>query len=262
MKSASLFFKIDDLKGIMNEVRSILKPSDLESSPSQVGKVVISIMLLQLSEGNMIGRAEREAWYLKKGVIRIPTAATELSDITSATSVNLQGYVLEDGGAAVTSRGITWATFYNPTTKDHSVPKGSGTGAFMVTLTGLTEGTIYYSRTWATNSAGTAYGNCISFVANSTASIHDINSFAQDFTIYPNPVSTSATLVFRLATSENVVINILDLNGREIFHNIPGILPGGENQIKLDLSVLRNGNYFCQITNGTEEVTCKLIVAH
>jgi hypothetical protein len=262
MKNASLFFKKDDLKGIMNEVKSMLKPLDLESSPSQVGKVVVSIMLLQLSEGNIIGRAEREAWYLKKGVIRVPTAATELSDITSATSVNLQGYVLEDGGAAVASRGITWATFYNPTTRDHSVTKGSGTGDFIVTINGLTEGTTYYARTWATNSTGTAYGNCISFVASSTVSIHDINSFARDFTIYPNPVSTSATLRFRLAISENLVINILDLNGREILHITPNLLTEGENQIKLNLSGIQNGIYICRITNGAEKVTCKLIVAH
>ena len=40
---------------------------------------------------------------------------------------------------------------------------GSGTGTFTSSITGLTAGTTYYVRAYATNSAGTGYGNDISF---------------------------------------------------------------------------------------------------
>ncbi len=108
----------------------------------------------------------------------------------------MKGYVIKDGGDAVTSRGIAWATVYNPTTNDNSVTSETGTGEFTVTLTGLTEGTTYYARTYATNSAGTAYGNCIGFVAAVPTDIVDNKIFTQVFTIYPNPASATATFSF------------------------------------------------------------------
>jgi uncharacterized protein (TIGR02145 family) len=40
---------------------------------------------------------------------------------------------------------------------------GSGTGTFSSSLTGLTPNTTYYVRAYATNSAGTAYGNEVTF---------------------------------------------------------------------------------------------------
>jgi hypothetical protein len=36
---------------------------------------------------------------------------------------------------------------------------GEGTGEFSVDMTGLVPGRKYYVRAWATNKAGTAYGN-------------------------------------------------------------------------------------------------------
>ena len=45
-----------------------------------------------------------------------------------------------------------------PTTSDSKTNEGGGIGAFTSNLTGLRRGTIYYVRAYATNSAGTAYG--------------------------------------------------------------------------------------------------------
>jgi len=40
---------------------------------------------------------------------------------------------------------------------------GSGTGAYVSNLTGLTQGNSYYARAYATNSVGTSYGSQTSF---------------------------------------------------------------------------------------------------
>ena len=42
---------------------------------------------------------------------------------------------------------------------------GAGTGAFSATLTGLSPGTTYYVRAYATNSAGTGYGEPLTLIA-------------------------------------------------------------------------------------------------
>ncbi len=73
------------------------------------------------------------------------------------------GNVTSDGGAAVTARGVCWSTNHNPTTADSKTVDGSGTGAFTSNLNGLIAGTTYYIRAYATNSAGTAYGDEVSF---------------------------------------------------------------------------------------------------
>ena len=63
-------------------------------------------MLPQLLEGDMIRKALREAFILKQGIIVVPAAATEFVENTSATEAILHGYIFEDGGAAITARGI------------------------------------------------------------------------------------------------------------------------------------------------------------
>jgi hypothetical protein len=94
----------------------------------------------------------------------LPTLANTTAVYTpasnSATSV---GNITYDGGATVTSRGICWATTQNPTTANSKIVIGSGTGSFTGNLIGLTGGTTYYVRSYAINSAGTAYGTQTSF---------------------------------------------------------------------------------------------------
>ena len=68
------------------------------------------------------------------------------------------GTVGADGGAAVTARGVCWSTTTNPTIANSKTTDGTGTGIFTSAITGLTSGTTYYVRSYATNSAGTTYG--------------------------------------------------------------------------------------------------------
>ncbi|MCP4146619.1 MAG: hypothetical protein GY757_02615 [bacterium] len=100
-----------------------------------------------------------------------PVVATVTTDAVSsilATSAQCGGDVTSHGGAAVTTRGLCWSTTANPTTSDSTVTSGSGTGTFSGNLTGLTGNTLYYVRAYAVNSAGTAYGNEVSFTSGIT----------------------------------------------------------------------------------------------
>jgi len=95
--------------------------------------------------------------------ITVPSVTTTaLSNITQITATS-GGDVTSDGGGPVTARGICWNTSPNPTTTDSHTTDGSGTGLFTSYLTGLTSNTLYYVSAYATDSAGTAYGNQQSF---------------------------------------------------------------------------------------------------
>ncbi len=93
----------------------------------------------------------------------IPTISTTAVTEISATAVTSGGKITSDGRAAITARGVCWSTSINPTIAGSKSIDGTGTGEFISSLTGLTAGTTYHVRAYATNSAGTAYGEDISF---------------------------------------------------------------------------------------------------
>lgn len=96
-------------------------------------------------------------------VAELPTVTTaEVSEITSNTA-QCGGEVTNDGGAEVTECGICWSTSANPTIDDNHVAAGTGTGAFTASLEGLEANTTYHARAYATNVAGTAYGQEVEF---------------------------------------------------------------------------------------------------
>ena len=74
--------------------------------------------------------------------------------------------ITSNGGSTVTEYGICWNTSPNPSTSDNTIVGGSGTGNFTVPITGLDANTEYFIRAYAINSAGTAYGNELSFTTN------------------------------------------------------------------------------------------------
>ncbi|MGA3015090.1 MAG: hypothetical protein ABSD71_13770, partial [Bacteroidales bacterium] len=91
---------------------------------------------------------------------------TLITQITATSG----GNVTSDGGTAVTSRGVCWSVSALPTITNNHTTDGSGTGAFVSYVTGLTANMLYYIRAYATNANGTAYGNQRSFTTlqNST----------------------------------------------------------------------------------------------
>jgi len=94
---------------------------------------------------------------------RIPTiTTTTVSQITQSTALS-GGTITNDGGAVVSQRGVCWSTTSNPTISGNRTQNGTGNGVFTSSITGLTASTLYYVRSYATNSAGTAYGQQLQF---------------------------------------------------------------------------------------------------
>jgi hypothetical protein len=100
--------------------------------------------------------------------------------------------VFNDGGAGVTARGVCWSTSQKPTIADNHTNDGAGIGSFVSSIAGLNANTSYYMRAYATNSAGTSYGDQIRFttwVVTCMSNITDgclddwmtFNSFGNDY---------------------------------------------------------------------------------
>jgi uncharacterized protein (TIGR02145 family) len=105
-------------------------------------------------------------WSCKKEEpIVLPAITTMAITEHTASTARTGGIISSDGGSTVTKRGVVWSTNENPTLETNlgTISNGTGTGSWECELTNLTPNTIYYIRAFATNSAGTVYGNQESF---------------------------------------------------------------------------------------------------
>ncbi len=175
-----------------------------------------------------------------------PTLSTQAVSNFTATSATMGGSVTNDGGAAVTERGVVYSpTDATPTIGEGSVTKdvnGSGTGSFSESISNLTPNTTYYVQAYATNSAGTSYGGVESFTT-SFANLTWDGSTNSDWNTADNwdggTIPTSAY---------NVTIPI-------VATSYPAISPG-DNAICNNLTVAASASLTIEsggslITNGT-----------
>ncbi len=93
----------------------------------------------------------------------LPKVTTTAPYGETETSALSGGYVTNGGQSAVTARGVCWSTSPNPDTSGAHTEDGQGMGRFHSVISGLSPETDYYVRAYATNSAGTAYGEEYSF---------------------------------------------------------------------------------------------------
>lgn len=101
-------------------------------------------------------------------VIVVPTLTT--NDITFIKDVSAVsgGDVTSDGYGTISAKGICWSQSENPTTDDaHTLINAGDLGSFQSQMTGLTANTTYYVRAYATNEAGTGYGEQRVFTTSS-----------------------------------------------------------------------------------------------
>ena len=115
---------------------------------------------------NKVGKSINYSNEFSIKTINIPTLTTiAITDISASYSgAKSGGNISSDGGAAILSRGLVWGTTINPTIAlSTKTSDGTGVGAFQSVISGLAASNKYYVRAYASNSAGTAYGEEISF---------------------------------------------------------------------------------------------------
>jgi uncharacterized protein (TIGR02145 family) len=170
-----------------------------------------------------------------------------LTDLTTSPVINITmtsaksgGNITSSGGANVTARGVCWSTTASPTIADSHTSNGSGIGTFVSNLAGLAPNTFYYARAYATNSAGTAYGNEITFTTLSYLILPTITTTALT-NVLSNTATTGGNVIsdgggavtFRgvcWGTSPNPIISgnhTTDGSGTgEFTSNLTGLTPG------------------------------------
>lgn len=170
-----------------------------------------------------LGYGQEEA-FTTTGDGTLPTVQTYVANTITSSSAYSGGNVISDGGSSVTARGVCWSLNQNPTISNSKTIDGSGTGNFTSSITGLSCGNTYYVRAYATNSAGTAYGNQISFVPNNyPLIIANLSGYAAN---QSGCISIGGywTVTLSSPATSNLIIPITITNGTnngDVNYNIP-----------------------------------------
>jgi uncharacterized protein (TIGR02145 family) len=119
---------------------------------------------------------------------------TTVTSVTGTTAIS-GGNITSDGNGSITARGVCWATTTAPTITNSLTTDATGTGSFVSNLSGLTPGVIYFIRAYATNSAGTAYGNELTFTTQLAAPTNIVATAgnAQATVTFTAPAGTGIT---------------------------------------------------------------------
>lgn len=135
-----------------------------------------SLPVLFLSLLFLISSCKKKDTTTTSTTSKLPTVTTAglVINLTSTTA-QAAGTVSEQGSSTITEAGICYST----TNKTPVITDTRITGTvlnptypidFFADLTGLTAGTVYYARAFATNGSGTAYGSAITFTTSTGAS--------------------------------------------------------------------------------------------
>lgn len=92
-----------------------------------------------------------------------PQITTSPISNVAITSVTCGGKVTSKEGIGIIEQGVCFGTAPGPTLSADKLPASGTIGAFTSNVKGLTADTKYYIRAYATNSAGTSYGEEVSF---------------------------------------------------------------------------------------------------
>ena len=118
-----------------------------------------------LPQGNTVGDVlswNGSAWTVatSNGSTNLPEVNTqEASDITGS-SARVEGEFWLDGSSSITAKGVVWSENPEPTVAlPTKTDEGPGATNFESQLTGLSPNTTYHYRGYATNAAGTFYGD-------------------------------------------------------------------------------------------------------
>jgi len=130
---------------------------------------------------------------VQSGVGTLPVVTTQAVSSIGTTTVTGNGNVTSLGSPNPTSYGICYGATANPDVTGSKVDNGtaSATGAFPAQLTGLTIGTTYHARAYATNNVGTVYGDDVTFTTQNT-----VSSIVRVGSTPTNAASVSWTVTF------------------------------------------------------------------
>ncbi|KAF1086044.1 Endoglucanase precursor [Sporotomaculum syntrophicum] len=142
----------------------------------------------------------------QQDVVDLPTVQTlDAANITKV-SATIKGMVEAAGSSAVTEYGFEWTTDQANWTKE-VLGDSEPYGAFSKDLSGLTENTTYYFKSYAVNDSGTAYGAVKSFTTLEAPTVEEPTAPVVETKDASSVDRTSAVLNGRVVGNGGAALN-------------------------------------------------------
>lgn len=176
-------------------------------------------------------------------VVTAPSVVTVGATVVGQTTLTLQGQITATGGANPTRRGFQINTVAYPDMEVYEDGSFS-TGYFTLNVADLTPGQTYYFRTFATNAAGTAYGDWL-----------QITTLDATYAVLIDGVDRTADILNQTIAIDDVLNDqqntlrfaLMDLSG----NGIPD--PDDEITITLDNGTKIFGGYITKVDMSKKE---------
>lgn len=185
---------------------------------------------------------------------QIPTMERVTKGEITTTTASITGNIAAENGASITAKGICYSsTNTTPAVGQGGTTctsNGTGTAAYTASITGLTANTLYYFRSYATNSAGSGYSGADTFTTETTPPAG-----------FPQVVSTTGLYDRVNSTTHNVpmpaIVDSGDLLLALTSADGTGTIntPSGWTQLYTTTAGQSRTNAFYKFASGTEDGT-------
>ena len=126
-----------------------------------------------------------------------------------------------------------------------------------VVVLGGTEHKVYFNQNSASQGINTAIDQALAESATNTTIINNEFSLAT----FPNPANEIITLSISNLNSNSVSIEIFNLLGAKVYTSLMAN-NSSKNNLNVDVSQLKNGVYFLNVSSGLSKKVLKFNVAH
>ncbi len=210
----------------------------------------VSVFSIKITAVDLLGLSVSQNFLLTVNPVLANIVTQNVSQI-SQNSALFDGEILSEGGAEISQTGFCYATHENPDINDFvtsEIPSMSHIQSFAENLEPNTE---YFVRAYATNDAGTNYGNSLSF-STLTSGVPTIDS---DLSIYPNP--SAGTVYIKLKNKNQIRVSLTDISGIVKYFKISAKTA---EHFVLDLTDIPAGIYSLKIEDTENLLVTKLII--
>ncbi len=175
--------------------------------------------------------------------------------LISLTNSNLMFLATELGVYASDDGGNSWSAQTNST---NNFPKVATLAIRQYSFPNRSKGSIY------AGTHGRGFYECQQYMTSINPVFAGNGGPNNNMSVYPNPANTETNIKFdNTDAQQDLVLKIIDLTGKTVLVKMVGMLPKGEQIIKVDVLSLPTGTYVATVTKGNKPVgTIKLVIRH
>ncbi len=194
---------------------------------------------------------------------------TDFGTIVKNTTVNKTFVIQNTGDGSLAVSGITFSgaqasefTLVTAPAFPFNIPAHDSqvvTVKFAPVAAGIRTATIAVASD-DTDEAG--YSFALQGIAAEPTGIDGLSGADGSVKLYPNPARNEAVLALDLKKDQRVIINVFDIQGKQVLAPIDRTFKAGIQNLTLNIAGVEDGLYFVQVASEGHAVKIKLVVAH